>query len=313
MTMVSGSEDPGGSYHCVVVGTGPGGLACAIYLARFNLRVLVVGREDQRARNIPRTWNVPGHPDGILGPELLFRCREQANRYGATIVDGWVECLDGHKGAFHARLEDGRDFRAHNVVLATGVRDVLPDIPDVERYYGQGLRVCSVCDGYETRDMRLAVFGTGAYVARHALFLATWTDRITVMMNGQGKWEDIGEGLRREMEAAGIRHEEGRVVEVVAEGAEIRALCTEDGETVEVDRAYAAIGKCTARSRLARDLGAAVDADGYIKVDANQCTTVPGMYAVGDVVNQDYSQIAIAMGQAAVAAIHMHNADFTAG
>ena len=302
-----------GEYHCIIVGGGPGGLTSALYLARFNRRVLVVTHEDQRARNIPRTWNVPGYPDGVIGTELLYRCREHATKYGAEVLTGDVACVDGHRGAFHARLADGRDFRAHNVVLATGIADVLPDIPDAERYYGCGLRVCPVCDGYETTGHRIAVFGTGNYVARHALFLTTWTDRITIMANGLGVWEDISEDLRAELEAHHIAFEPGRVVEVVGDGPEIAGLRTEDSQLVEVDRAYAALERCTPRSELARDLGAATDAAGYIKVDANQATTVPGLYAVGDVVNQDYAQIVIAMGQAAVAAIHMHNLYFTPG
>lgn len=296
---------PGRRCRCAVIGGGPAGLACGLYFSRFNCDTVVIYREDQRARLISRTWNVPGHVDGIRGEDLIERCKAHAGRYGTTLVHGEVERVEGSIRNFTLHLTDGRTLAAWHVVFATGVEDILPAIPHVHKYLGRGLRHCPICDGYEANGMRLAVFGTGNRVARHALYLTTFTDQITVLLNGEGTPDDIDPPLRAELDACGIRCLAARVAEVLDEGAEVRGFRLVDGTTIEVDRAYSALG-VRPRSEVAQRLGVEVDANGFIRVDAWGATNVEGVYAVGDVANADYSQIVIGMGQAATAAIHIH-------
>lgn len=265
----------------------------------------MIYREDQRARRIPRTWNLLGHPEGVRGDDLIARCKEHALKYGAELVNGEVASAEGVIGDFRVRLTDGRDFLGCHILFATGVEDIPPAIPRVEKYIGRGLRHCPVCDGYEATGQRLALFGSGDEVARHALYLTGFTDRITILLNGEGRWDEIDMALRQQLASKGITALEGRVVEVLDEGAEIRGFRLEEGTRVEVDRAYSALG-LRPRSELARRIGVELDERGFIKVGRRGQTNVAGIYAAGDVVNAGYAQIAIAMGQAAVAAIHIH-------
>lgn len=301
-----------GLFDVLIIGGGPAGFSCAMYFGRFNRSAAVVTAGDSRALLIPRTWNVPGHFEGIPGPQLLARLCTHAQDYGATVVSGRVEEVSGRRGAFVARLEDGRALRARFLVLATGVHDVRPDIPDLERYDGRGLRYCPICDGFEVNGKRLAIFGRGDFVARHALFLTTFTKDITILMNGLGSPDDISPEYRAQLERHGIAAHAARVEEVMGDGPEIRGFRLVDGTTVEVDRAYGAMD-IRPRSDLAREMGVVTDEQGFIKVDDRGRTSVDGVYAIGDVVNQDYAQIVIAMGQAAVAAIHIQNAHLSEG
>jgi thioredoxin reductase (NADPH) len=220
-------------------------------------------------------------------------------------LEGEVERVEGRHGAFCVRLPDGREFEGRHVVFATGVEDLSPKIPAIEECEGRGLRYCPICDGYESNGKRLALFGKGDSLATHALFMTTFTDKITLMFNGEGRWEEISPQLRERLERKGIGAVECCVKEVLLDDGEIRGFRMEDGTTLEVDRAYGGNG-LRPRSELARGMGVETNADGYIKVDANGATNVKGVYAIGDVVNQDYAQIVIAMGQAAIAAIDIH-------
>lgn len=291
--------------RCIIIGGGPAGLTCATYFARFNCHTTVIYRDDQRARLIERTWNVPGYPEGIRGDELIARCREQALSYGVEMLHGEATQVTGEAGRFRAHLADGREVYGGQVVFATGVEDVPPNIPRVEKYVGRGLRHCPICDGYEANDSRLAIIGVGDKVARHALFLTAFTERITVLLNGEGRLAEIDASLRRDLSRHGIPVHESRVADVLDEGAEIRGFVLEDGTRVDVDRAYSATD-VRPRSEVAHRLGVRLDQQGFIRVDQHGCTNIAGVYAVGDVVNRDYAQIVIAMGQAATAAIHIH-------
>ncbi|MBI3948070.1 MAG: NAD(P)/FAD-dependent oxidoreductase [Armatimonadetes bacterium] len=302
-------HDPGGGQRprcrCVVIGGGPAGLTCALYLARFNCETAVVTRDDQRARLISRTYNVPGYPDGISGADLIERCREHARRYGVRLVDGDVDSVEGEVNDFRVRLSDGGEIPACHVVLATGVVDVPPDFPNAQRYVGRGLRHCPVCDGYEANGRRLAIFGGGSKVARHALYLTTFTEKITILLNGEGQEAEIDPSLREDLARHGIPVLSSRVVAVLDDGPEIRGFRLEDGTLIEVDRAYSALD-VRPRSDVARKMEVRLDRQGYICVDAHGRTNVEGVYAVGDVVNRGYAQIIIGMAQAATAAIHIN-------
>jgi thioredoxin reductase (NADPH) len=297
-------EHPG-RCRCIIIGGGPAGLAAALYFARFNCEALVISLEDQRARWIERTWNVPGYSEGIRGDELIARCREHALKYGATLVHGEVDAVSGQNNDFRVRLVDGRVFHGRHVIFATGVRDTPPNFPNAYKYLGRGLRHCPVCDGYEANGKRLAVFGTGDRVARRALFLATFTDRVTILFNGEGSLHEIDPALRETLESYGIPCLEPPVVEVMDEGTEIRGFLLEDGTRIEVDRAYSA-REIHPRSEVAAKMGVALNERGFIQVDAHCATNIEGVYAVGDVAGTGYAQIIIGMGQAAIAAIHIH-------
>jgi thioredoxin reductase (NADPH) len=289
----------------LVVGAGPAGLTAAVYLARYRRRFLVLDSGASRASLIPVSHNYPGCPEGISGGDLLQRLRLQALRYGAAIHAGNVCALEQNDdGAFVAAVDDRR-IVARTVLLATGVVDVEPDLPDVTDAIRRGLvRHCPVCDGYEVSGLDVAVIGHGAKAVREALFIRRYTSRLTLFATGDGVPLDAGQ--RRALADAGVRLVERRIASVRTEAHAVVGLTTDDGAEHRFDTLYSALGE-RPRSSLARQLGARCDEAGQILADDHLRTSVPGLYAAGDVVCA-LNQLAVAAGHAAIAATAIHHA-----
>jgi thioredoxin reductase (NADPH) len=288
---------------CLVIGAGPAGLTAAIYLARYRRRIAVFDAGASRAALIPRSHNCPGFPDGLPGKELLERLRTQAGRYGVRVTPAEVRDLrrDAH-GLFEARL-DARSVRARTVLLATGIEDAQPEIDNLRTAIREGhVRLCPVCDGYEVIDRDVAVFGPPDKAVSKALFLRPYTANLTVLLSGASS--TLTAEQRDTLRDAGVRFHETPVVDLTFEGDEICALLA-DGAQLEIDVLYPALGS-RVRAQLALSLGAECTPEGYLKADAHQCTSVPGLYAAGDVVNE-LNQICVAAGHAAIAATDIYN------
>src|SRR5579884_4317942 len=200
-------------WDCVVIGGGPAGLTAGIYLGRFRRRVLVLDAGDSRAARIPLSRNHPGFPKGVRGRTLLARMRRQAATYGAQFRDGRVEALARRDGAFQLRLDE-ETLEAATVLLATGVIDHEPDLPGVEDAVAKGLiRICPICDGYETIGRSVGVIGKDAAGAREAVFVTTYSDAVTLIHAGPP--EALPEAERKRLEAAGVDVIEAPVESVV--------------------------------------------------------------------------------------------------
>lgn len=284
---------------CVVIGAGPGGLTAAIYLARYLRDVLVVQDGRSRALWIPRSHNCPGYPDGIPGPELLERLRQQAARYQAPLLTERVETLErSADGGFRLGLRE-QTIAAQTVVLATGAEDIQPPIANLDDAIRCGLvRHCPTCDAYEVRDRSIAVIGSGNCRVQEAMLLRTYTADLTVL--SLGRELEMAEDERADLHEAGIRLIDEPVADLVTEGEAACARLARSGRVLRFDTIYAALG-LRGRSELAVRLGAAHDDDGMLLVNEHQLTSVPGLYAVGDVV-AGLTQIGVAMGHAAIAA-----------
>lgn len=287
---------------CLIVGAGPAGLVAALYLARFRRGVAVLDSGRSRAALIPVSHNFPGYPDGIGGTALLQQLGRQAGRYGAVVTPGRVTRLGiDAAGGFLAATSAG-EIRAACVLLATGSVDITPPWPTAaDAVRGGFLRYCPVCDGYEVIDRDIAVLGRGEHGAREALFLRHFTPRVQLLTGGPAR---LTPALRDELAAAGIGVDEAAVGSGHVEGDAFVCVFA-DGRRRGFDSVYLALGG-RMRSGLARRLGAAMTAKGELVVDAHMETTVPGLFAAGDVVVA-LSQIAVATGQAATAATAIHN------
>jgi thioredoxin reductase (NADPH) len=289
---------------CLVIGGGPAGLTAAIYLARFRRNVLVVDSGESRARLIPTSHNHAGFPEGIAGPELLTRMEAQARKYHASLMRGHIDDLTrGADGIFAADIGVDR-LEARTVLLATGMRNVEPPIDDHAGAVSRGLlRYCAICDGYEAKGLRLASLGRGDGGLPEALFLRTYSDRVTLLSLGEPLRLDHAK--RGEVEAAGISVSEPAVRTLTVEGDEIVCYLDHGHPPARFDSIYSVLG-CEAGSNLARSLGARLDDKGGIIIDAHQHTSVEGVYAAGDIVSA-LDQISVAMGHAAIAATAIHN------
>lgn len=292
------SADP----EVLVVGAGPAGLTAAAYLGRFLRRVIVADGGAPRACWIPVSHNMPGFPAGITGEAILSRMREQATEYGAIIEPGVVEAIRPDGDGFVARL-NGRDLRARAVLLATGVVDHHPDLPGVERAIERSLvRICPICDGYEARDKAVAVIGEDGKAAAEAAFLRTYSDRVAVIHVAAP--DRLDAAARADLERLDVTLIEAAIDDVTLEGDRVTAIGW-GGEKRAFDLVYSALGT-SPNAELARALGAEIGPDGRLVVGLRQTTSVPGLYAAGDVV-RGLNQIAVATAEAAVAATAIHN------
>ncbi|HYH39076.1 MAG TPA: NAD(P)/FAD-dependent oxidoreductase [Azospirillum sp.] len=287
----------------IIVGGGPAGLTAAIYLARYRRRFLVIDAGAPRAAWIPLSHNHSGFPDGVTGMDLLARMRAQAKRYGAPVERGCVASLQKRGGLFVARTEAGDEVTARTAVMATGVIDVEPVLPNLYQAVQRGLiRHCPICDGFEVIGQRIGVIGHGANAVGEALWMRTYTDDITLLTLGEPL--GLSDEDRRRLAAQGIRAVEEPVAEVHTEAGRIMALTTQAGERLAFDTLYSALG-AVPRTDPARPVGARTGGSGRFAVDAHCRTDVDGLFAIGDVV-EGLNQIAVAMGHAAVTATTIH-------
>lgn len=287
-------------YEAVIVGGGPAGLAGALYLARFRRRVVVVDEGDSRAARIPRTHNVAGFPNGVVGTELIGLMRRQAEAVGVDFVAARVDALEVDGDGFTARWAGGAET-GRTLLLATGASDIEPNMPHLAEALKEGaLRYCPVCDGFEVVDCDVGVLCNSSAGLQEAVYLHHFTPRVQVFVTSRDvEWTS---DQRREFTERGItlhadpvddmRLREGKVV--VRHGAH-QTVC---------DSLYSALGM-DVHSRLAAAHAAERDAQGYLVTDRHQQTTIAGLYSAGDVA-LGLNQISVGIGAAAVAASAMH-------
>jgi thioredoxin reductase (NADPH) len=290
---------------CLIIGGGPAGLTAAIYVARFQLRVLVVDGGKSRAAWIPCTRNVSGFPDGIKGTELLERMRNQACRYGAKIESEVVTKLerDESTGQFTATWGSG-NATARMVLIATGVTNRRPPMDEElhDDALSRGLvRYCPICDGYEVTDKKVGVIGSDRHGVAEALFLRSYTADLTLIAPDNAlrlKPED-----NQQLRDAGVACVDGPA-HAVAISDQCITVDTAEGHYT-FDSIYPALGS-DVHCQLAEQAGAELAGDNCIKVDSHMRTSVPGLYAAGDVVI-GLDQISHAMGQGGVVATTIRN------
>lgn len=289
---------------CAIIGGGPAGLAAAIYLSRFRMDCVLIDGGDSRASLIPRCRNLAGFPDGIPGPTLLSRMRQQLAHYDASVVSGTVRVLENTAQGMKITT-DLQIIEARAVLLATGMKDKRPSFSSDKEHDAAleagVLHYCPVCDGYEVSDKQVAVLGSGEHGMKEALFLRRYTDRLDLVC--PAGHHELSPAQRQELEKAGIRLIDGPVtgLRLGGEGVQFETAAGQ----FEAQDIYAALG-CEQRSGLAGKLGAKTTDIGCIVTDAHQRTTVENLYAAGDVV-VGLAQVSTALGQAAIAATAIRN------
>jgi len=293
------------SIDCLIIGGGPAGLTAAVYLGRFRRKIALVDGGWSRAEWITLSHNIAGFPEGIAGPAYRNLLRRQAQLYGSTPEKGYVHTLrPDSQGGFIAELDD-RIISTRAVLLATGVVENKPPVPHLADAVKHGLiRTCPICDGYESMDKRIAVLGNSAHAAAEALFLRTYTSKLTLLL--VGATDALPDSMREALAGAGIavRHVETGAVELQEFG--VTAFSSDDGQSHSFDTIYTAFGT-TSQTKLARSLGAHLDDSGRLFVSEHQETSVKGLYAAGDLV-RGLNQISVANGEASIAATAVHNA-----
>jgi thioredoxin reductase len=261
---------------CIVIGAGPAGLNAALVLGRARRRVLVLDNGAPRNYATHEMHGVLGH-DGLDPAHLRARGRTELARYGVEVRTADVEDAEVLDTAFGIRWRGGAAI-ARTVILATGMLDVVPDIPGFADVWGTSAHTCPYCDGFEHRDERLAVLAAGARGEHLALLLRQWSDDVVLLSNGP---HDLtAEGLRR-IEARGVRIIEMPVTRLDSVDGRLRRVHLEGGNALDRDALFFYVG-WQLRTELACSLGCKLRDDGSIAVDANQATTIDGVYAAGN-------------------------------
>lgn len=236
--------------------------------------------------------------DGIAPTELLRLGREELGTYGVELRRDTVADVVPTGDAFEVRLETGERLASRKVLLATGVRDHLPDIEGIDECYGITVHHCPYCDGWEVRDRALAIIGHGAGAVALALALKTWSDRVVLCTNGRAR---IGATHREQLTAHDIPLVDGRIARVDHASGHVRGLVTATGRTISCDAVFLSTGQ-TPQSDLPRRLGCELTRRGTVKTDHLGQTCVPGLYVVGDA-SRDVQFAIVAAAEGAKAAV----------
>jgi thioredoxin reductase len=283
----------------IVVGGGPAGLSAATWLARYRRTVLVLDSGEYRNRWADAAHGYLGR-DPVHPAELLGRARADLCAYPTAEVrpERAVKATPDGAGGFEVLTETGR-LEGRRLVLATGVRDEFPDVEGFFDHYGASVFHCPSCDGYEAKGRQVAAIGWSEQVVGFALELLGWAGQVTVVTNGHRFEGD--DGHRRTLEDQGIAVREEAALELVGARGALRALRLEGGDRIACQLAFFSIAHCPVTG-LGEQLGCERDEDGYLVVDAEGATSVPGVFAAGDVI-PGLQLVQVAAGSGAVAGI----------
>lgn len=303
-------SDPSAVIHdVIIVGSGPAGYTAALYTARADLKPVVFeGIEfGGSLMNTTEVENYPGFTDGIMGPDLMDQMRGQAERFGADLRMEIVDRVD-LTGDVKSVWVGDEEHRARTVILATGAAPRYLGVPGEEALQGHGVSSCATCDGFFFRDHDIAVVGGGDSAMEEATFLTKFAKSVT-LVHRREEFRASAIMLERAQNDPKIRFATNKVVSKVlgeddgkVSGLELTDTATGEVSTLDVTAMFVAIGH-DPRSEMVRDQ-VECDANGYVKVeDPSTRTSLPGVFAAGDLVDSHYQQAVTAAGTGCRAAI----------
>jgi thioredoxin reductase len=289
-------------YDVAVIGGGAAGLSAALVLSRARRSVAVVDAGEPR--NSPAA-HMQGFlsRDGMPPRDLLAAGRNEVQRYGGKLIAGTVaRVVPGTGPRFRVTLADGPQFDARRVLVATGLRDELPDIPGVRERWGRDLLHCPYCHGYEVRDQPLGVLGGTPDAVQHAQLIRQWSSDVVFFPHTDPLTAD----QREQLAARAIGVVEGPVARLVVDDDRLQGLELDDGTLIARSAVFVR-PRFVPNADLAIDVGCAVDDKGFVVADASGRTTVPGLWVAGNAANPR-AQVITAAGEGSSAAIAL-NAD----
>ncbi len=301
----------------VIIGSGPAGLTAAIYTARANLNPLVIEGEpsstsDQPGGQLMLTTDVenyPVFPTGIMGPELMSNFRSQAERFGAELLTKKVTHVNLLSNPFEVWVGDpsaNPDFTADSVIVSTGAKALMLNLPNEIALVGHGISTCATCDGFFFRDQEIAVIGGGDSAVEEAMFLSRFASKVTIVHR------------RDQLRASKIMQDRAfsnpkieflwnhEVAEYIGdtklEGLRVQNVIHQSQSILEVSGVFIAIGHTPNTSIFENQL--TLHDNGYIKTDSDSSrTNIEGVFACGDVQDFTYRQAITAAGSGCMAAI----------
>jgi thioredoxin reductase (NADPH) len=291
----------------VIVGSGPAGLTAAVYAARANLRPVVIEGLGAGGQLMLTTdvENYPGFPEGIMGPDLMLRFREQAERFGTEFVTADADRVDLSSRPFTVHV-GGAEHTAKSLIISTGASAMMLGLPNEQRLLGHGVSTCATCDGFFFREQHIGVVGGGDTAIEEALFLTKFASKVTVVHR------------RDELRASKVMQDRAFANEKIEfrwnsviddvvgdaklEGAQLRNTVTGAVDEIPLTGLFVAIGHTPNTDLFKGQLD--MDDSGYIVTDGGSTrTSVEGVFAAGDVADHVYRQAITAAGTGCMAAI----------
>lgn len=282
-----------------IIGGGPAGLSAAVYTARADQETLVFDDGSGTTREVDTMENVYGFPEGITGPELVERGQQQARKFGATFVSEEVVRLGATADETYEIETTEHSYEARGVIIATGASYESPAIKHVDEFEGQGVSYCVECDAFFYRDKPVAIVGAENYAAKEALMMLDYTEDVRVLTNGNEFAAD--ERLRERLDEEDIPVVTDRLDRLEGEDV-LERVVTRDGETIEVDGVFVALG-AAGGTDLAEMIGVATEGND-VRTDDEMGTNLPRVYAAGDVAGGQ-RQINTSVGEGTRAAINL--------
>ena len=302
--------------NLVIIGSGPAGYTAGIYAGRASLRPLLFegvqagGTPGGQLMTTTEVENYPGFPEGITGPDLMDRMRKQAERWGAVLATEDVESVDLSVRPFVVRTSE-RTVRCHSVVVATGATAAKLGLPSEHTYWSRGISACAICDGASPlfKGADVAVVGGGDSACEEAVYLTKYASTVHLLVRGTRLRASAAMAYRALSNPRITTHFHTRPLDVVGDVkgrlAGIRVSCGPEGagteKLIEVKGVFYAVGHKPNSSFLAGQV--ALDERGYVKVDAHGATSVPGVFAAGDLHDTEWRQAITAAGSGCAAAI----------
>lgn len=267
-------------YDVLVVGGGPAGLAGALWLARYRLKVRLFDAQDPRNKETWAVHGLYGHYPDPPPTEIRRIGREQAVSAGAELEAAVVESIEGEKDDFRLQLADGRAFRARRLLFATGLKDIKPEVEGFDDFYGTSIWHCPECDGPSVTGRKVGVLGWGKGIVKYCMWMLTWTDQLTVLTHSHPK-EMPPEALAA-LERHGIPVRQEAIARLEGADGKLERVVFHDGSREDFEALFFHVASGPG-STLPADMGCKADEDGILEVDGNFETSVPGVYAAGDI------------------------------
>ena len=296
-------------HNVIIIGSGPAGYTAAIYLGRAGLNpVMVTGALSPGGQlvNTTEVENFPGFPEGILGPDLMDRMKEQAKRFGTTYIADDVSSIeacesDSVKPTYRVTLSDDSQLEASSLIIATGSSFRKLGVPGEQELSGHGVSYCATCDGFFFRNKPIVVVGGGDSAFEEALFLTRFGSSVT-LIHRRDSFRASQIMVDRAKAIPGLTLKRPAVAPASVSSIAVRNVVTGEESTLDTNAVFVAIGHTPAT-----DFAAGVvdrDDDGYVVVQgASTVTSAPGIFAAGDCVDRTYRQAISAAGMGCRAAL----------